>query len=93
MIFSDLELKSYFQNDWKIYNERAVLYRGEILRPDRFQIRNNQAVIIDYKTGLQNEMHQSQIDKYQKALADVYSDYQFSKFIIYSKPFKIVSLS
>ncbi|MEQ8360456.1 MAG: UvrD-helicase domain-containing protein [Cytophagales bacterium] len=93
MILSDLELKSYFQKDWKIYNERPVLYKGEILRPDRFQIRNNQAVIIDYKTGLQNDTHQSQIDKYQKALADVYSDYQFAKFIIYSKPFKIVSLS
>ncbi|QNL20712.1 UvrD-helicase domain-containing protein [Hyphobacterium sp. CCMP332] len=93
MILSDLEMKSYFQNDWKIYNERSVIYEGEILRPDRFQIRDNRVVIIDYKTGLQNEMHQSQIDKYQKALADVYSNYQIAKYIIYSKPFKIVSLS
>ncbi len=93
MILTDLELKSYFQKDWNIYNEKAILYNAEVLRPDRFQIRKDQAVIIDYKTGLQSDSHRAQIENYHRALADLHPNCHFAKYILYTKPFKIVSLS
>ena len=64
------KLKFYFQDDFKIYNERDIITNtGDLLRPDRLNINSkNEVIIIDYKTGDQKLFHKSQLDKYSFVL-------------------------
>lgn len=91
-LLSDLEIKSYFEKSWKIHTEKAILYDGEIYRPDRFQIKENKIVIIDYKTGLKDDKHKAQIAHYESGLRDVYPDHKIIKYLIYSEPFGIINV-
>jgi len=60
------DLKPYYQQNITTYNEREILTStGEIIIPDRMIIDdNNQAVIIDYKTGKTEKKHHDQLNKY-----------------------------
>ena len=53
-----------------IYNEKDILAKnGEILRPDRVILNNkDEAIIIDYKTGLEKPSHKEQIILYASIL-------------------------
>jgi ATP-dependent exoDNAse (exonuclease V) beta subunit len=64
------KLKLYFQDDFKIYNERDIITNtGQILRPDRLNINSkNEAIIIDYKTGEKKQYHNSQLNDYELVL-------------------------
>ena len=47
------QLKAYFDLGWTVFNERELLLpSGQSLRPDRVVIKNETAVVIDFKTGL-----------------------------------------
>ncbi|GAA4233436.1 UvrD-helicase domain-containing protein [Postechiella marina] len=62
-------LVPYFNADLIIYNERDIINKdGVILRPDRVVIKNDEAVIIDYKTGQEDIQHKQQLQLYQDAL-------------------------
>jgi ATP-dependent exoDNAse (exonuclease V) beta subunit len=63
-------LKAYFHSELTIYNEKDIITKhGQILRPDRVVTNSkNEAVIIDYKTGLENTKHKQQIQDYQYTL-------------------------
>ena len=65
------ELKKYYSPVWKIFNERDISFMGDIIRPDRVCLKDEQAVIIDYKTGEISEFHQAQIELYAEALSDL----------------------
>jgi len=68
-IVSHPELEAYFDGDAQIITEREILTdTGQVLIPDRLAIKNNQVVILDYKTGLPNQNHQLQIDNYALVL-------------------------
>ena len=64
------KLKSYFQDNFKIYNERDIITgSGQVLRPDRLNINSkNEVAIIDYKTGDQKAHHKSQLNTYDYVL-------------------------
>ncbi|WP_298550328.1 UvrD-helicase domain-containing protein [uncultured Algibacter sp.] len=64
------KLQDYYTSNYKIYNERDIISKdGIILRPDRIVINaNNEAVIIDYKTGLEDKKHMQQLQSYQDVL-------------------------
>lgn len=67
------QLQSYFDNTKIIYNERDILSNsGKTFRPDRVVVdSNNQATIIDYKTGLQDSKHKEQLFDYQYILEEM----------------------
>lgn len=67
------QLQSYFNSEYIIYNEQDIITKeGYLLRPDRIVINSkNEAVIIDYKTGLTNSKHQEQLYDYQLVLEDM----------------------
>ncbi|OEK09593.1 DNA helicase UvrD [Flavivirga aquatica] len=67
------ELKNYYTSNHTIYNERDIITKeGLILRPDRIVINTrNEAVIIDYKTGVEDKKHQQQLQLYQDVLEDM----------------------
>ena len=62
------DLKDYFTENWTVYNEKDISYSDQIIRPDRICIKKDEAVIIDYKTGVQREEHHQQIKKYASAV-------------------------
>ena len=59
-------LRDYFTNDVLIYNERDIISsNGAIIRPDRLVVdQNNNATIIDYKTGVFDKKHEQQLITY-----------------------------
>lgn len=66
-------LKDYFQANNTIYNERDIITKeGMILRPDRVVVNSkNEAIIIDYKTGVEDKKHAQQLQSYQDVLEDM----------------------
>ncbi|HEX9827327.1 MAG TPA: UvrD-helicase domain-containing protein [Flavobacteriaceae bacterium] len=72
-IINHKQLKAYFKSNQTIYNEKDIITKqGVIVRPDRVVINNNdQAVILDYKTGDENPRHKEQLQTYQDVLEDM----------------------
>ena len=64
------QLQGCYTSNHTIYNERDIISsNGMILRPDRVIINaKNEAVIIDYKTGLEDKKHAQQLQTYQDVL-------------------------
>lgn len=64
------KLNQYYQDDFKIYNERDIITSsGQLIRPDRLNINSkNEVVIIDYKTGEPKSSHKSQLNDYETVL-------------------------
>lgn len=76
------ELKTYFKSDWEVKNEQDIAFEGKLYRPDRLCLQNKKAVIIDYKTGSPNVLHQEQIKVYQQIVETL--DYKVEKlFLVY----------
>jgi len=78
------KLKDCFVSEHQIYNERDIItIHGQILRPDRVIINSKkEAIIIDYKTGLEDKRYIQQIITYQ----DVLESMNFKvvkKFLVY----------
>ena len=68
-IVNHSELKKYFSDDVTVYNEREIVdVDGQIIIPDRLVFYNNEAIIIDYKTGKPSKSYHQQLLKYQKVL-------------------------
>ncbi|WP_179353136.1 UvrD-helicase domain-containing protein [Winogradskyella vidalii] len=69
-IINHPQLKDYFQEGFKIYNERDIITNsGQLLRPDRLNINSkNQATLIDYKTGEPKASHANQLNNYEAVL-------------------------
>lgn len=76
-------LKMYFSRDWRVLNESEIITPdGEILRPDRIVVKNNMAVVIDYKTGLKRQADVNQINRYASMLLKMgYEDVR--KYLVY----------
>nr|WP_321246169.1 UvrD-helicase domain-containing protein [uncultured Psychroserpens sp.] len=72
-IINHEQLQQYFDDVNTIYNEKDIIStNGKLFRPDRVVINaNNQATIIDYKTGLQDSKHKEQLFDYQYILEDM----------------------
>ncbi len=64
-------LEKFFTPEATYYNEREILDNGEILRPDRINIHEGKATIIDYKTGSPLPAHKIQIQRYAQAVGNM----------------------
>jgi ATP-dependent exoDNAse (exonuclease V) beta subunit len=67
------QLQPYFEDHNIVYNEKDIISKnGKLYRPDRVVVNtNNQATIIDYKTGLQDSKHKEQLFDYQYILEEM----------------------
>ena len=80
-IVNQKDLKEFFTDQYTIYNERDILTStGQMIRPDRLAIKDNQASIIDYKTGLPNPKYEQQLEIYATHLKEM--GYQISNKIL-----------
>jgi len=65
-------ISKYFKEEYTIYNERVILDSdGNQIIPDRVVVKDNKAVIIDYKTGEAEQKHHQQLLKYAAALEEM----------------------
>ena len=63
------ELKEYFTDSYTIYNEKDIITsEGQFFRPDRLVVKNNNAILIDYKTGTEDLKHKTQLDNYASVI-------------------------
>lgn len=69
-IVEDENLKDFFIDEGIVYNEKVIIDKtyGNI-KPDRVVIKNNEAYLLDYKTGAQLPSHIKQINQYAEALS------------------------
>jgi hypothetical protein len=86
------EPHKWFSQEWKIKTEAPLLLPdGAVIRPDRVMIKEKNAVILDYKTGEEDEMHERQLNIYgQNLIASGYESVE--KYLLYLKPIKLLKL-
>ncbi|WP_026706022.1 UvrD-helicase domain-containing protein [Flavobacterium soli] len=65
---NDLEI--YFSEGNKILNEQTIIQKeGQIVKPDRMVLtKNNEVLLLDYKTGIHNRKYQLQLENYESAI-------------------------
>lgn len=67
-----LPVMDWYSGNWEVKNEAEIIgAAGEILRPDRVMIKGNQAVVVDYKTGMPNKTYDKQIRTYMDVLSQL----------------------
>ncbi len=65
------QINKWFDGSYKVINERSLLTTERILRPDRIMISENEAVVVDYKTGgKKSENYNRQVKRYAKTLKE-----------------------
>ena len=71
-LFENPTIKDWFEDVDELKNERSILLQnGKSYQPDRVVVKNNQTIVIDYKTGEKEEKHKEQIINYRNLLADM----------------------
>jgi ATP-dependent helicase/nuclease subunit A len=69
LVLNTPEIATFFETGYEILAERELLLpEGKILRPDRVIVKNNEAIVIDFKTGKRDKSHASQVKQYSEAL-------------------------
>ena len=64
-------VKYFFSNYWNVQTEREILMtNGKTYIPDRllFSKTTDEVIVIDYKTGVKQDIHETQISEYSVAL-------------------------
>jgi ATP-dependent exoDNAse (exonuclease V) beta subunit len=65
------QIAHWFDDSYKVINERSLLTADRILRPDRIMISGNRAIVVDYKTGAKkSENYNRQVARYAKTLKE-----------------------
>ncbi|MFO8061771.1 MAG: 3'-5' exonuclease, partial [bacterium] len=81
-IIKSSEFTIMFDRDYEVLNERNILFKGEIKRPDRVMIRDSKVLIFDYKTGGHEDEYEKQVKEYMDAYGDM--GYDARGFIAYT---------
>jgi ATP-dependent exoDNAse (exonuclease V) beta subunit len=64
------QLGSYYTTGNRIFNEQSIIQnQGQTVKPDRMVLTpNNEILLLDYKTGKQQEKHRLQLENYQDVI-------------------------
>ena len=67
--FSNPLINEWFSKKYRVLNERNIITHNEIFRPDRIMVSENNAVVVDYKTGVQKQKkYNQQVKRYVEIL-------------------------
>lgn len=85
--------KKWFHGEYDIRTESEILIPGgEVLRLDRVMIKNNKAVVLDYKSGDADKMHERQVQQYCSVLKN--SGFESAEgFLLYLKENRLVKVT
>ena len=82
------EAKPWFDGSFTVKPESEILTTdNRILRPDRVMLKDDSAVIVDYKTGREEDKHSAQLNEYAGILSEMgYS--KIEKYLLYINDYK-----
>jgi len=91
-IFSIYEVKNLFASGYEVKSECSILQPdGKIIRPDRVFVKNNKAIVVDYKTGKQKDEHIKQVNNYASSLEKMgYKDIE--KYLLYVEEPNLINI-
>ncbi len=92
-LFKKPQVAAWFSKEWQVINERDILLgKSNTLRPDRVIVKEDEAIVIDYKFGKKKEKaHIAQVGTYKKLLEKM-NFKKVSAFILYGKLDEIVEV-
>jgi ATP-dependent exoDNAse (exonuclease V) beta subunit len=86
------QLATWFSAEGIVISEQEFCSEsGEILRPDRVMVSNDDIAIIDYKSGVKQPKHVAQIETYKSQLGQIYNK-PVQGFLVYTDPIEIVEV-
>lgn len=86
-IWETPQIAGWFDSSWKVKNESSILLTdGKLKRPDRVIVKENNAIVIDYKTGSKSEAHLRQVSEYKNILGQMGYDHVDGYLIYLSEP-------
>jgi len=90
--YENTRLASIFTDIGKTYCETSILYNNSIIKPDRVLIKDNEAIIIEYKTGNKKDEDLLQVRKYISIIGKMKYK-KTSAYIIYLKDKEIIQVT
>ncbi|PIF02183.1 MAG: hypothetical protein CR996_00980 [Draconibacterium sp.] len=70
-ILGNKEVRHWFNGTYKVLNERNLLKKEVLVRPDRIMVSGENAIVVDYKTGeLTPGKYEKQVQKYAQLLQE-----------------------
>lgn len=73
--FAKPEVQKWYEEGWEVFNECSIIYyidnRLETRRPDRVIVKDNHAVVVDFKFGKQQKTYAGQVKEYMKLLTQM----------------------
>lgn len=74
VFFEEGEAIGLFNGVHKVLNERSILLpSGKLLIPDKVMVRENDVVVLDFKTGKKESKHEKQVRNYKKNLEGIFN--------------------
>ena len=87
-----LNKKNWLDYKYHVYCERDLINEnGEILRPDRLMINDEEVIVLDYKTGAKDESYSKQLQQYHDILNQLGFG-KIEKYILYLETEELVSV-
>lgn len=84
-------LKKVYSDNWKVWLEKDLFVKGQLIRPDRIQESENRILVIDYKTGLQTDKNLKQLKTYIEALELIYPNHKVDGFLFYLNTLELIN--
>ncbi|MFN7013818.1 MAG: UvrD-helicase domain-containing protein, partial [Bacteroidia bacterium] len=85
-------LNKYFTNEYFSINEVEIIDKnGQTYRPDKIFIKNNNATILDFKTGIKSASHKSQIVHYAQLLQELGLNVT-EKYLCYTQTTEVINV-
>ena len=91
-IFSIQGVNDWFSDDWEVKSEMSIITEtGHIKIPDRVMIKDEKAIVVDYKTGEENDRNRKQVAAYKAILKDMGYE-QVEGYLLYINLNKVVEV-
>ena len=93
-IINHPELADFFNPENKVLNEQTIIQKdGNIIKPDKMVIKKNKVVyLLDYKTGVAEQKHKTQLKNYQSAIEKMDYSVHKNSIVYIGKKIEIVDL-
>ena len=90
-LFDNDLFRDWLEGGWEVYSEKEIFSDGKAYRPDKVLVRNDEAVVIDFKREKEREQHIKQIKNYADLLENL-GHTNIRKYLVYVEDLRIVEV-
>ncbi len=92
-LFSNVQVQDWFNTDWEVKTEAPIIIKnGQPKRPDRVLLHGKNAIVIDFKTGMEKSTDKRQVIEYKEILKEMgYMDIR--AYLLYIKLNKVMEIA